>query len=62
MKTRVFIRSIRTLHKTAPTPWNGPWLLSCYIVEGLLVILTVWSLFTYTAAYWPYIRRALDRK
>lgn len=49
-------------HKTAPTSWNGPWLLSCYIVEGLLVILTVWSLFTYTAAYWPYIRRALDRK
>ncbi len=49
-------------HKTAPTSWNGPWLLSCYIVEGLLVILTVWSLFTYTAAYWPYLRRALDRK
>lgn len=49
-------------HKKAPTSWNGPWLLSCYIVEGLLVILTVWSLFTYTAAYWPYLRRALDRK
>lgn len=49
-------------HKTAPTSWNGPWLLSCYIVEGLLVILTVWSLFTYTAAYWPHLRRALDHK
>ena len=41
---------------------NGFWLLSCYVVEGLLIVLTVWSLFTYTAAYLPYLKRALDRK
>ena len=38
------------------------WLWSCYAVEGLLIVLTVWSLFTYTAAYWPYLKQALERK
>ena len=41
---------------------KGYWLLSCYAVEGLLIVLTVWSLFTYTAAYWPYLKQALERK
>ena len=41
---------------------KGYWLLSCYVVEGLLIVLTVWSLFTYTAAYWPYLKKALERK
>ena len=41
---------------------KGYWLMSCFWVEGLLVVLTVWSLFTYTAAYWPYLRQALERK
>ena len=41
---------------------RGYWLMSCFWVEGLLVVLTVWSLFTYTSAYWPYLRQALERK
>ena len=48
-------------HRAAPEAWRGPWLWSCYAVEALLVVLTVWSLFTYTAAYLPYLKRALDR-
>lgn len=49
-------------HRQAPASWNGAWLVSCYVVEGLLVVLTVWSLLTYSAAYWPYLRKALERK
>ena len=41
---------------------KGYWLLSCYWVEGILIVLTIWSLFTYTAAYWPYLKQALERK
>ena len=41
---------------------RGCWLQSCFWVEGLLIVLTVWSLFTYTHAYWPYLRMALARK
>ena len=48
-------------HKALPSGWNGPWLASCYVVEGLLVALTLWSLHTYTGAYMPYLRRALGR-
>ena len=43
----------------APASWDRPWLLSCYAVEGLLLVLTLVSLWTYTAAYMPYLRRAL---
>ena len=49
-------------HRMAPESWDRPWFLSCYAVEGLLIVLTVWSLFTYTSAYWPYLRQALERK
>ncbi|MBO7721343.1 MAG: CDP-alcohol phosphatidyltransferase family protein [Kiritimatiellae bacterium] len=49
-------------HRAAPESWRGPWLASCYAVECLLIALTVWSLFTYTSAYMPYLRRALARK
>ena len=49
-------------HDMTPESWWRPWLLSCYVVEGLLIVLTVWSLFTYTSAYWPYLRQALERK
>ena len=41
---------------------KGYWLHSCFWVEGLLIVLTVWSLFTYTSAYWPYLKMALARK
>ena len=46
-------------HRMAPDAWSRPWLASCYVVEGLLIVLTVWSLFTYTAAYAPYLKKAL---
>ena len=49
-------------HRMAPASWSGPWLVSCYVVEGLLIALTVWSLFTYTNAYLPYLRKALAQK
>ena len=32
-----------------------------YAVEGLLIVLTLWSLYTYTVSYIPYIRRAMSR-
>lgn len=49
-------------HRLAPAAWEGPWLASCYAVEAGLVALTLWSLYTYTVAYLPYLRRALERK
>ena len=49
-------------HRLAPTSWEGPWLATCYAVEAGLVALTLWSLYTYTVAYLPYLRRALERK
>ena len=49
-------------HRLAPESWHTPWLVSCYAVEGLLVALTLVSLFTYTAAYAPYFEKALARK
>ena len=49
-------------HRMVPAAWHRPWLLSCYAVEGLLIVLTVWSLFTYTTAYMPYLKQALERK
>lgn len=49
-------------HRLAPAAWETPWRISCYVVEGGLILLTLWSLHTYTAAYLPYLRRALERK
>ena len=44
-------------HRFAPESW----LWTCYAVEGLLIVLTLWSLYTYTVSYIPYIRRAMSR-
>ena len=41
---------------------KGYWLMSCFGVEALLIVLTVWSLFTYTSAYFPYLQKALEHK
>ena len=49
-------------HRLAPESWHGPWLASCFAVEGLLILLTVWSLLTYTRAYLPYLSKALGRE
>ena len=51
-----------SFHRLAPAAWQRPWLASCYVVEGMLIVLTVWSLFTYTSAYLPYLKKALERK
>ena len=48
--------------RAAPESWRGPWLASCYAFEALLIVLTVWSLVSYTAAYMPYMKKALERK
>ena len=47
-------------HRLAPASWQGPWLASCFVVEGLLIALTLWSMYTYTVAYAPYLRRAMS--
>lgn len=49
-------------HSFAPESWRGAWLASCYFVEAALVVLTIVSLVTYTAAYAPYLEKALARK
>ena len=50
------------LHRVLPAAWERPLLASCYVVEVGLILLTLWSLHTYTSAYMPYLRRALDRR
>ena len=48
-------------HRFAPESWQAPWLWSCYAVERLLIGLTLWSMYSYTVAYLPYLRRAMSR-
>ena len=48
-------------HRFAPESWQAPWLWTCYAVEALLIVLTLWSLYSYTVAYSPYLRRAMSR-
>ena len=49
-------------HRMCPRAWWTPWLVSCYVVEGVLIVLTLWSAFTYTSAYLPYLKKALAEK
>lgn len=44
-----------------PSSWDGAWLTSCFVFEGFLILLTVISIFTYTASYAPYLKKALSR-
>jgi len=37
-------------------------LLACFAIEGFLILLNVYSFIVYTAAYFPYVRRALGRE
>ena len=48
-------------HRIAPASWDVPWLTSCYVFEGVMMLLTVVSIFTYTQSYSPYLRRALEK-
>jgi len=49
-------------HRQAPASWNTSWLGSCYFFEIFMIGLTLVSLYTYTRAYWPYLKMALARK
>lgn len=51
-----------TFRGFAPGSWLQPWRASCYAAEALLAVLTAASLVTYTAAYAPYLRKALERR
>ena len=45
------------------SPWvTRAWPASVLFVEGFLAVLTLVSLVTYTRAYMPYLKRALERK
>lgn len=48
-------------HQWLPGEWHFPWLVSCYAVEAVLGLLTLWSLAAYSRAYWPYFKKALER-
>jgi CDP-diacylglycerol--glycerol-3-phosphate 3-phosphatidyltransferase len=48
--------------RLAPPSWETPWLWSCYAVEICLGALTLVSLWTYTAAYLPCLKKALEYK
>lgn len=49
-------------HGMVSPVWAERWLVSCYAVEAVLIVLTLVSLWTYTAAYRPHLKRALERK
>ncbi len=41
---------------------RGGFLASCYAVEALMIALNLVSVFTYTGAYMPYMKKALERR
>ena len=49
-------------HRMFPASWQTPWLWSCYAVEVLLILLTLWSMATYTRAYLPYLRKGIQNE
>jgi CDP-diacylglycerol--glycerol-3-phosphate 3-phosphatidyltransferase len=50
------------LRRYCPEAWHSYWLYTCYAVEAFLALLTIYSLFSYTRAYAPYLYAALARK
>ena len=44
-----------------PSAWDEAALASCYVVEALMILLNVVSFFTYTRAYMPYLKKALEK-
>ena len=50
-----------SFHCMVPPSLQGQWLVSCLAIEALLALLTMWSVVTYTVAYWPYLRKAMSR-
>ena len=47
-------------HSLAQGTVIGGWLASCYVVETVMILLTLVSVVTYTRAYLPHLRRALN--
>lgn len=53
------------LHSYVPAEgaaWNAAWRGSCFAVELFMIVLNVVSFCTYTRAYLPYLKKALERK
>ena len=57
-----WVYSFLVFHRFAPDSWQLPWIWSCYAVEAFLAALTLWSFWSYTVAYAPYLKKALARK
>lgn len=55
-----FIYAYLALHRLAGPKWSGIWLVACFVAEGMLIVLTLWSMVTYTKKYLPYLKKALD--
>ena len=49
------------LHRSFPE-WESPWLWSCYAIEACMIALNFVSSVTYTRAYMPYLKKALERR
>lgn len=53
------------LHSYVPAEgaaWSAAWRGSCFAVELFMIVLNVVSFCTYTRAYLPYLKKALERK
>jgi hypothetical protein len=35
---------------------------ACFVVEGFLILLNLYSFIVYTRSYFPYVRRAMGRE
>ena len=42
-------------------PAKTAMLVSCYVVEGVMIVLNIVSSWTYTREYMPYLKKALER-
>jgi hypothetical protein len=49
-------------HDLVSESWVKPWLVSCYVFELAMIVLTLVSHYTYTMAYLPFLKKALERK
>ncbi|MBO5642397.1 MAG: CDP-alcohol phosphatidyltransferase family protein [Kiritimatiellae bacterium] len=49
------------LGSIVPQALSDVWLISCFVLEILMSLLNLISLFTYTKVYMPYIKKALDK-
>lgn len=56
-----FVPSMLALGWIAPSVACGM-LVVCLSLEGFMLFLTLWTLVTYTRAYAPYLKKALERK